>query len=134
MAIERDNVECVKALLELGANPHLATLEETPESAFAIALRRRDYFINRTLEDWQNDRLERQKLRDSLLTSSSTTPMPDHKIGEEKNVCNVCMERKINTVILECGHSSLCMECATPLVDCPICRSKIVRIVKIFTT
>jgi hypothetical protein len=46
--------------------------------------------------------------------------------------CVVCMERSINTVLLECGHRAVCTECAPQLHDCPICRSRILRIVRIY--
>eukprot|EP01098_Paradermamoeba_levis_P010461 TRINITY_DN4390_c0_g2_i2.p1 TRINITY_DN4390_c0_g2~~TRINITY_DN4390_c0_g2_i2.p1 ORF type:complete len:199 (-),score=64.21 TRINITY_DN4390_c0_g2_i2:173-742(-) len=54
--------------------------------------------------------------------------------GEEnsKDECIVCMENKINTALLECGHRALCYDCAVELEICPICRQKIVRVIKLY--
>lgn len=48
--------------------------------------------------------------------------------------CAVCMDRKIDAVYLDCGHSSTCLPCAQQMLgsgnqDCPICR-KPCRIVR----
>merc|ERR1719431_146673 len=45
--------------------------------------------------------------------------------------CKICLDKKINTVILPCGHACCCRECAVQLQyatwesTCPICRTKI---------
>jgi hypothetical protein len=55
----------------------------------------------------------------------------DEKVGEDdKNACVVCTENKINTVILDCKHSKLCIKCCTDILfsekkECPICMKKI---------
>ncbi|CAG0920766.1 unnamed protein product [Notodromas monacha] len=45
------------------------------------------------------------------------------RIEEE---CVVCMDKKCEMVFLNCGHVCCCKECSNPIVDCPLCRSKIV--------
>eukprot|EP01122_Echinamoeba_exundans_P007727 TRINITY_DN2437_c0_g1_i1.p1 TRINITY_DN2437_c0_g1~~TRINITY_DN2437_c0_g1_i1.p1 ORF type:complete len:184 (-),score=13.53 TRINITY_DN2437_c0_g1_i1:93-644(-) len=134
VAIERVQVESVKLLLEHGADPNLKILEGDRETAFQQALRKRDYYINKALEEWQAKRAEVAQLATNLNSSLELSSAPEITEDDEKGLCNICMERKINTVILECGHSSLCVECATPLTSCPICRSQIARVVKIFST
>jgi len=53
--------------------------------------------------------------------------------NEDEDLCKICYENKIECVILECGHRILCGKCARlPLKECPICRKKIIRIVKTF--
>ncbi len=54
----------------------------------------------------------------------------------EAEQCIVCMDRKVETVFLECGHLACCKECAKKLQGhpCPICRSRISRFVVIFRT
>eukprot|EP01114_Cavostelium_apophysatum_P002740 TRINITY_DN12425_c0_g1_i1.p1 TRINITY_DN12425_c0_g1~~TRINITY_DN12425_c0_g1_i1.p1 ORF type:complete len:304 (+),score=38.97 TRINITY_DN12425_c0_g1_i1:103-1014(+) len=47
----------------------------------------------------------------------------------EKDLCTVCMERRIDCVLLECGHLAVCFICSKHLSECPICRQKIVRVV-----
>ena len=47
-----------------------------------------------------------------------------------EDICKICFDRKIDTVILECGHRVVCSICAEglPLPRlCPLCRSPIVR-------
>jgi len=46
--------------------------------------------------------------------------------------CVVCYQNKINCVLLECGHRALCMNCGKKLIDCPICRRPIERIIRVY--
>ena len=45
------------------------------------------------------------------------------------------MERPADAVLLECGHSGLCVECATALWDqarrCPLCRQGFAAVMRI---
>uniref|UniRef100_A0A6B2KW84 RING-type domain-containing protein n=1 Tax=Arcella intermedia TaxID=1963864 RepID=A0A6B2KW84_9EUKA len=41
--------------------------------------------------------------------------------------CRICYDRKIDVVILECGHLVLCEVCAGNVKKCPICRKDITR-------
>jgi len=50
---------------------------------------------------------------------------------DDKDMCVICWERKVNTLLLECGHRALCLECSA-IQDCPICRQPIARVVKIY--
>ena len=56
--------------------------------------------------------------------------------GSEEVLCKVCCEDVVNAVFLECGHLVCCLECATKIEkgsrECPICRSRIVRVVHVF--
>jgi hypothetical protein len=49
--------------------------------------------------------------------------------GDEK-MCVICISAEKNTVVMPCGHLSVCKDCATELAkkrgpDCPICRKKV---------
>ena len=46
--------------------------------------------------------------------------------------CLFCYENESNTVLIPCGHISLCTQCATRCNDCPICRSLIRSTVRVF--
>jgi hypothetical protein len=50
----------------------------------------------------------------------------------DPDICTVCMDRRIQTVFLECGHLACCKECSKRLSDCPICRLAISRVVFIY--
>jgi len=76
------------------------------------------------------------------------TPTTDHKTESSRaqgawsdlgaksegdpDICTVCMDRRIQTVFLECGHLACCKECSKRLSDCPICRLAISRVVFIY--
>lgn len=52
---------------------------------------------------------------------------------EEEAMCSVCMERPVDTVILECAHTVLCTKCgAQPHKTCPVCNKLITRIIRTF--
>ena len=51
--------------------------------------------------------------------------------------CVVCLDRNINTVIIDCGHACLCVTCLRNVIsngsgDCPKCIKKITRAINIF--
>ena len=53
--------------------------------------------------------------------------------GDDDGFCVICFERRVDAVILECGHAAVCMTCAQNLRgECPVCRGTISRIVKLF--
>ena len=51
--------------------------------------------------------------------------------------CAVCLERQVDTVLLECGHAVACAPCAQVLLahaggTCPVCRAVITRTVRLY--
>ena len=44
---------------------------------------------------------------------------------KESQICKICMDKKINTVLVPCGHLQSCDECAAFLNICPWCRKLI---------
>jgi hypothetical protein len=50
----------------------------------------------------------------------------------QSKTCIVCEDKKINCVLIPCGHQTLCDGCASQLNQCPICRQKVNQIVKTF--
>ncbi len=54
-----------------------------------------------------------------------------------EDICNICMERKINTVIVNCGHACFCVTCSQDYKNkldptCPICRKLMKRVIKVY--
>ncbi|KAH3764862.1 hypothetical protein Pelo_3285 [Pelomyxa schiedti] len=71
----------------------------------------------------------------------TTTPTTSHTISTTRSItvstdstdlCKICYEKKIDTVVLECGHSFACMQCASSLRVCSVCRKDIVRVIKLY--
>ncbi len=52
--------------------------------------------------------------------------------GDDEDVCVICMDEKPNAVFRPCGHLKCCEDCAITVKDCPMCRKKIVEVVKVF--
>jgi len=54
--------------------------------------------------------------------------------AEERKLCCICMDKQIDTVILECGHKTICEQCSKDcgLTQCPLCRQDITRIVRTY--
>ena len=51
---------------------------------------------------------------------------------KEENNCIVCMEKQADCVFFDCGHLHVCMPCSVNLKLCPVCRKKILKVVKVF--
>lgn len=74
----------------------------------------------------------------SAKKKSRPAPIPDEPPAEEgeaaENLCSICMERTVKTVILYCGHQVLCVTCSRDerLTLCPACRGKIKKIIRTY--
>jgi hypothetical protein len=66
--------------------------------------------------------------------SPQAAPSPAAAEVREDLLCCICLDREIDTVLLECGHSVVCSVCGVDasLDTCPICRAKVERIKRIF--
>ncbi|CAM4930407.1 unnamed protein product [Rotaria socialis] len=52
--------------------------------------------------------------------------------SSDENLCKICMDANIDCVFLDCGHLCTCVRCGKQLSECPLCRSYIVRVVRVF--
>uniref|UniRef100_A0A8W8J481 RING-type domain-containing protein n=1 Tax=Magallana gigas TaxID=29159 RepID=A0A8W8J481_MAGGI len=52
----------------------------------------------------------------------------------DTDVCKICMEdeNKIECAFVECGHMLACRSCASKLKSCPVCRSEIQQVLKLY--
>lgn len=51
----------------------------------------------------------------------------------ENNECGICMSEKSNAeiaVIVPCGHRIACFVCLKSCVTCPVCRGKLVKLIR----
>ena len=82
--------------------------------------------------------LENKSKKQALINGSATfeqiaTPASSSTdANDERDTCIICMESSIDCVLLECGHMCLCLKCGETIKDCPICRKKVVKCIKIY--
>jgi len=72
------------------------------------------------------------KLSIKETTTAEGSQQNNKKCINEDGVCKICYENPINCVISKCGHMVVCLKCSKNISNCPICRTKIVEIIKIF--
>ena len=57
---------------------------------------------------------------------------------DDGGLCTICFTGAINTVLLDCGHGGICLDCAIDAMKknntCPFCRQKVVQIIEIENT
>ena len=79
------------------------------------------------------DSVELIKLMDAEMGfEQSVSPPP----AVPSATCSVCMDKSITHFIIPCGHACLCDNCATQdysQIGCPLCRTKITKINKLFS-
>ena len=64
----------------------------------------------------------------------ATETFPNESSEALPGLCKVCFDRPIETVLLPCGHSLMCLSCsATVGSACPMCRVNIVQVVRTFS-
>ncbi|XP_059150224.1 E3 ubiquitin-protein ligase XIAP-like [Physella acuta] len=50
----------------------------------------------------------------------------------QQTVCKICMDQEVAVVFLPCGHLVSCADCASAMRDCPLCRSNIKGVARVF--
>ncbi|KAJ8300619.1 hypothetical protein KUTeg_022138 [Tegillarca granosa] len=69
-------------------------------------------------------------------TSSEVTPCSSktNQFTETSGIekCVICLDKPPNCVYADCGHLVTCMECASRILDCPVCREAIIQKIKVF--
>lgn len=62
--------------------------------------------------------------------------LPDDALDDD-TLCTICYSQKSNTVLLDCGHGGICIDCATDTMKknnhCLFCRARVVQIIEIDT-
>lgn len=74
--------------------------------------------VRRLYRDRQNEKIKAKEL--------------DNATASDSELCKVCMDAIADCVFLDCGHMVTCVKCGKVLAECPICRSNIVRVVRVF--
>ena len=53
---------------------------------------------------------------------------------EEEAICSICYDKEMDALLYRCGHVVACVDCARQVDICPVCRSTVESVVKIFRT
>ena len=84
-----------------------------------------DYQVKKMLEEFKE---QRARPHDEVEAAAE---------GSEETLCVICLAKPREVVVLNCGHVSMCHECATMLPEpqkCPICRQKVEKITPIYVS
>ncbi|KAI9730596.1 MAG: hypothetical protein M1834_008060 [Cirrosporium novae-zelandiae] len=54
------------------------------------------------------------------------------KSEEEMRICQICYEKEMDALFYKCGHVCACVDCARCVEVCPVCRSGVVDVVRIW--
>jgi len=82
-------------------------------------------------------KLSVDQLEDLLENAESLTARVRRELAKrgdksQPSECSVCLDAKTNQTFIPCGHCVCCEKCASKLENCPLCREKITKKVKIF--
>lgn len=73
-------------------------------------------------------RRRREQVVNFGVNPANVADTPELEAADEQS-CVICLTRRRNVVILDCGHICACRLCATQVKTCPVCRAEIVRLV-----
>ncbi|RHY41775.1 hypothetical protein DYB34_008711 [Aphanomyces astaci] len=77
----------------------------------------------------KNDTLASSMAKLAVTTTLASAP----ELTSSANECVICMDEVRNAVCIPCGHLSSCFDCLSSASTCPICRTPIQSVVKIYT-
>eukprot|EP00743_Colponemidia_sp_Colp-15_P005519 GILK01005936.1.p1 GENE.GILK01005936.1~~GILK01005936.1.p1 ORF type:complete len:403 (+),score=57.74 GILK01005936.1:23-1210(+) len=106
-------------------------------SALKVEEERNAQLTGRRLDNMSTSEL--QELEETLMEATKRVSKARHislvrqveqlqKANEAlkvRHVCRICDDRDIGILLLPCRHENLCIECATKVTRCPICRENI---------
>ena len=68
------------------------------------------------------------------LDENSNVVQARLKVLKEEETCKVCLDSRTDCLFLPCRHICCCVKCACALRNCPICREKLTKIIKVYRT
>lgn len=124
----------LNAQLELELEKKNETIIEMEMEIQSIK-KKSDLYLGKGLDGMNSKELEQFEKEIKLLAKKVKKKL--RSLSDKSNECSVCCDRKINTVLLDCGHACCCSECATKILEsdaklCPVCRCEILKIHTIF--
>eukprot|EP00919_Chromeraceae_sp_WS-2016_P041692 GHVR01099303.1.p1 GENE.GHVR01099303.1~~GHVR01099303.1.p1 ORF type:complete len:257 (+),score=50.03 GHVR01099303.1:251-1021(+) len=92
-------------------------VETVPKKNYRFNQTRSQYDGGGTLSERGKSDLEVVRLRACVIDLKKRLEKE-----EERQICKICFEREIDTVIMPCAHRVACRKCATELDSCPLDR------------
>jgi len=95
-------------------------------------------FVEQKLEDSKRKMIVASQKEKELVEEVETLNAANRALKkelqkvEEGVECKVCYEDRIDTVVFPCSHQALCSKCTVGMKFCPICRTQITEIIKVF--
>jgi len=83
---------------------------------------------NTQQQNYQQPNTQPRNQKNSQQDNNIQPPSQD----QNDTICIICLDKKRDTLILECGHIVSCSTCSSFLKICPVCRGKITRVVKAY--
>ncbi|CAO1312125.1 unnamed protein product [Diamesa serratosioi] len=83
---------------------------------------------------------KKHQINHNLTMDNNDSEILAPRIREYVSTCCICFENLVNTVLIPCGHLTLCFNCASErnggfeLKSCPICRTKVQKVIKTYRT
>ncbi|XP_053392203.1 baculoviral IAP repeat-containing protein 8-like isoform X2 [Mercenaria mercenaria] len=78
------------------------------------------------------ERKRSQQRAIELEQRNRETPLEENLRLKSLIICMSCGKNKVNALFIPCTHHRLCMECAEPLTECPVCRRNIRQKIRTF--
>ena len=68
-----------------------------------------------------------------IIEMMQTEQVQDFASNDEADACYICTFRKASTILLNCRHQGICLDCTKTLLrskqPCPLCRSELVGLI-----
>ena len=84
---------------------------------------------NGIIEDEFHKPQSKEKTENSKKENHKTDSPPSYIQTVKETECKICQKEPIDSIVLECGHACCCQRCAHDLKKCPICKSRVTKIV-----
>ena len=128
--LEKDNSEYTTVLqLVEDLQNETKTTDNDPE----------DFVFNSpcNVESPQTSKLPPESLQLAANSNENSKENPkenDRKKQEliNQRTCKVCLDRFYDCIFIPCNHLCCCLQCASALKQCPLCRQKLDKIIKVY--
>ena len=120
----------INNIININSNSNIKDLKELNKEMI-------DYFYN-YLDNYKNinktniENLETELIELEYIFMEKYAIYTSIKNIFTKNICSICIDKSITHTIIGCGHT-FCIDCINENKnECPLCRTKIIKIQKIF--